>query len=96
MRVRKREAVERDASYKRCPHLMHSCSVLDFVGCASVPDVWLVGYGLDDQQEKRGWVHLFACPKCAGVPKTEDDEVLFSDVEALAAERKRLLAQLTS
>jgi len=28
-----------------------------------VPDVWLVGYGLDDRQEKRGWSHLFGVPK---------------------------------
>lgn len=25
--------------------------------------VWLVGYGLDDAGEKRGWKHLFGCPK---------------------------------
>jgi len=40
-----------------------------------VPNVWLVGFGLDDQQEKRGWTHLFACPKMGNAPLTPDDEI---------------------
>jgi hypoxanthine phosphoribosyltransferase len=32
-------------------------SKLDIYGCV-VPDVWLIGYGLDDCQEKRGWRHI--------------------------------------
>ena len=40
-----------------------------------VPDVWLVGYGLDDRQEKRNWNYLFACPKTHGVPKNEHDKI---------------------
>lgn len=44
----------------------------------SVPDVWLVGYGLDDKQEKRGWKCLFACPKSADAEKSPDDQI-FTD-----------------
>ena len=97
-------------------------NVLDFVGCSNVPDIWLVGYGLDDQQgnkrtktkafrifhlahrfhmsalmsivtEKRGWPHLYACPKCAGVQKTDGDG-LFDDPASLVEERKKLLQEL--
>jgi hypoxanthine phosphoribosyltransferase len=60
----------------------------DFFGVA-VPDVWLVGYGLDDVQEKRGWTHLFACPKADGIPKTDDDE-LFTNKDFYDSIRKRL------
>jgi len=40
-----------------------------------VPDVWLVGYGLDDQSEKRNWIHLYGCPKVDGIKETEDDSI---------------------
>jgi len=30
----------------------------DIIGLADMPDVWLVGYGLDDDSTKRGWPHL--------------------------------------
>lgn len=46
----------------------------------SVPDVWLVGYGLNDRQEKRNWTHLYACPKSGEVSKSEDDRI-FEDEE---------------
>ena len=49
---------------------------LDLYGCF-VPNVWLVGYGLDDQQEKRGWTQLWAAPKSEGIEKTEDDIKVF-------------------
>jgi len=55
----------------------------------TVPDVWLVGYGLDDKQEKRGWPYLVACPKEDGVPKTNDDAIFTNDV-AYAEMRKNL------
>lgn len=42
-----------------------------------VPNVWLVGWGLDDRQEKRGWPHLFAVPKTSGADKTVADHVIF-------------------
>lgn len=45
-----------------------------------VPNVWLVGYGLDDMQEKRNWPHLFAVPKSIDIPLTIDDN-LFEDVD---------------
>jgi hypoxanthine-guanine phosphoribosyltransferase len=47
----------------------------------TVPNIWLVGYGLDDKQEKRNWTSLYGCPKSDGVPKSEDD-VIFGDEEA--------------
>jgi hypoxanthine phosphoribosyltransferase len=50
----------------------------DFYGVA-VPDVWLVGYGLDDAQEKRGWTYLFACPKAEGIAKTPDDKLFIEN-----------------
>lgn len=43
-----------------------------------VPDVWLVGYGLDDKQEKRGWTHLYAVPKSDPILKTADDDIVFN------------------
>lgn len=43
-----------------------------------VPDVWLVGYGLDDCQEKRNWPFLVACPKDPSIPASLDDK-LFTD-----------------
>ena len=43
-----------------------------------VPNVWLVGYGLDDKQKKRNWEFLCGCPKTEGIPETEDDQI-FAD-----------------
>jgi hypoxanthine phosphoribosyltransferase len=50
---------------------------LDFGG-VKVPNVWLVGYGLDDARTKRGWPHLYAVVKVAGVPPSEDDAIYFA------------------
>jgi hypoxanthine phosphoribosyltransferase len=58
-----------------------------------VPDIWLVGYGLDDQQEKRGWTYLYACPKCDSVQKTLDDEIFVND-EAYGLMRITMIKQL--
>lgn len=44
-----------------------------------VPDVWLVGYGLDFQQHYRGWTNLYACPKNKGVELSPDDELFTND-----------------
>ncbi len=44
-----------------------------------LPDVWVVGYGLDVCQEKRGWTYLYACPKMEGVPKSKDDQMFEDD-----------------
>ena len=50
----------------------------DLFGIA-VPDVWLVGYGLDDCQEKRNWTNLYACPKSSGIPENTDDIIFKSN-----------------
>jgi len=65
----------------------------DLVGLPQLPALWLVGYGLDDQGEKRGWPHLFACPKADGVPRVAEDAI-FEDDTAYAALRRALVAQL--
>jgi hypoxanthine phosphoribosyltransferase len=44
-----------------------------------VPDVWLVGYGLDFKQHCRGWTNLYACPKDEGVKLSPDDELFAND-----------------
>ena len=31
----------------------------DFIGCNFIPKSWLIGFGLDDNNEKRGWIHLY-------------------------------------
>lgn len=69
----------------------------DIVGISELPNVWLVGYGLDVGGEKRGWSHLFACPKIPGVPASADD-VIFEDgpvaQEAYARMRAKICAHL--
>jgi hypoxanthine phosphoribosyltransferase len=52
----------------------------DLVGFRNLPDLWYVGYGLDDQQEKRNWPHLYAIPKLPGIPKGTDD-IIFESTE---------------
>lgn len=39
------------------------CPEADVTGIPNLPDLWLVGYGLDDRGTKRGWTDLFAVPK---------------------------------
>ena len=67
-------------------------TALDFVGLY-LPNVWVVGYGLDDNGEKRGWKYLFAEPKADGVEKSQDD-VLFDNDRALTVARSNILQQL--
>lgn len=51
----------------------------DLYGIA-LPDVWVVGYGLDDAQEKRGWEYLYGVPKAIeSIPKTKDDAMFDSE-----------------
>lgn len=64
----------------------------DLYGIA-VPDVWLVGYGLDDRQEKRGLTTLMACPKEGGVPLTDDDKI-FTDDKAYYEMRELMTERL--
>jgi hypoxanthine phosphoribosyltransferase len=68
----------------------------DIVGFSNMPNVWYVGYGLDDNGEKRGWPHLFAVPKAADVPRTADDDLfekptLFGHWQATLARQTELV-----
>merc|ERR1719420_2328201 len=47
----------------------------DITGIPNLPDLWLVGYGLDDRGTKRGWTDLFAVPKVKIVGTIEQEEV---------------------
>merc|ERR1719188_306422 len=47
----------------------------DITGIRDLPDLWLVGYGLDDRGTKRGWTELFAMPKVKIVDAIEQKEV---------------------
>lgn len=47
-----------------------------------VPDVWLVGYGLDDMGTKRGLRSLYGIPRTEG-QKTREDAMFDSDKEYL-------------
>lgn len=58
-----------------------------------VPNVWLVGYGLDDKQKCRNWKSLWACPKCEGVDNSTDDAI-FEDDAYYQIVRNEILAQL--
>merc|ERR1711974_596874 len=47
----------------------------DITGIPNLPDLWLVGYGLDDRGTKRGWPDLFAIPKVKIVETIDKGEV---------------------
>lgn len=47
----------------------------DITGIPNLPDLWLVGYGLDDRRTKRGWTEVFAIPKVKLVGTIEEEEV---------------------
>eukprot|EP00761_Pharyngomonas_kirbyi_P000904 gb/GECH01000905.1/.p1 GENE.gb/GECH01000905.1/~~gb/GECH01000905.1/.p1 ORF type:complete len:253 (+),score=68.26 gb/GECH01000905.1/:1-759(+) len=70
----------------------------DIVGLDSLPNLWMVGYGLDRNQELRGWPLLYATPKLPGVP-TEPDDKIFEESEEAEKEyiklRKRVIACLS-
>lgn len=59
----------------------------------NVPDIWLVGYGLDDRQEKRGWTYLFGCPKSVNIKESEDD-IIFKNEVKYKEMRSRLLESI--
>ena len=61
----------------------------NFVGIGNLPNVWFVGYGLDDNGEKRNWPHLFAVPKLPGVPHALDDAI-FEDADFYRRVRREL------
>lgn len=54
-----------------------------------IPNVWVVGYGLDDKQEKRNLTSLYACPKTGNVSESEDD-IIFKDERAYQLVLSRL------
>lgn len=47
----------------------------DITGIPKLPDLWLIGYGLDDRGTKRGWTELFAVPKVKIVSTIDEGEV---------------------
>lgn len=47
----------------------------DITGIPGLPDLWLVGYGLDDRGTKRGWTELFAVPKVKIVSTIRKEDV---------------------
>jgi len=47
----------------------------DITGIPNLPDLWVVGYGLDDRGTKRGWTELFAVPKVKIVGSIEEAEI---------------------
>jgi hypoxanthine phosphoribosyltransferase len=62
-----------------------------------VPDVWLVGYGLDHIQKFRELTDLYACPKDDHLSKTEDDlNILNSFNHKNKADSNKLLLYLTN
>ena len=50
-----------------------------------IPDVWVVGYGLDDQQKKRNLRDLWAIPKADPEMMTDGDRQVFGTQEAYEA-----------
>jgi hypoxanthine phosphoribosyltransferase len=65
----------------------------DYAGIDDLPDLWFVGYGLDDSGLQRNLVELFAVPKIAGVTPTDDD-VIFDDGEQGKARLDAIHAQI--
>lgn len=51
-----------------------------YCGIDNLPDVWYVGYGLDDLGTKRELTTLYAVPKAEGLSQTPDDR-LFENEE---------------
>ena len=50
--------------------------VPDVTAFPAIPDVWLVGYGLDHHGRCRGWPHLYGVMKQAGQAATSADAML--------------------
>lgn len=65
----------------------------DIIGYVDLPSVWLVGYGLDDNSEKRGWTWLYGIPKEQGMKLTPDDEI-FNDPSYYSKIRQEILLSL--
>ena len=54
-----------------------------------IPNVWVVGFGLDHMQLLRGWTNLYACPKNDGVALSIDDNI-FTDEKYYHTLRKKI------
>lgn len=67
--------------------------VPNFVGMPRLPALWLVGYGLDHDGEKRGWPHLFATPKADDIDRVPEDAI-FDSEEAYTLLSTKLSAEL--
>lgn len=50
---------------------------IDYIGFTNLPNVWLVGYGIDDFQHKRNFPHLYAISKPSHIQPTLDDTKIF-------------------
>lgn len=72
---RKREDIVTCCIFTKMKPKPHKTTYPDICGLIQLPDVWLVGYGLDYKGEKRGWPHLYACPKMQGICKSPDDAI---------------------
>lgn len=58
-----------------------------------MPSVWLCGYGLDDNQNKRNWSCVYACPKAPGIELSEADK-MFLDNDAYVKARVNIIDQV--
>lgn len=64
----------------------------DYYGL-NTPDVWLVGYGLDDCEKNRNLIDLYAVPKHPDIEKNEDDKI-FVDQQKYEMMLAKLAAEL--
>ena len=65
----------------------------DYYGVIT-PNVWLVGYGLDDNEKCRNYRDLWAVPKVKGIEETKDDK-MFSDKNIYKLCKDKMINQLT-
>ena len=69
----------------------------NLIDLPDLPNLWLVGYGLDDDGTKRGWTELFAKPKAPGIPLVAEDAIFKDGAEgesAYKAVRADILARV--
>ena len=66
------------------------CPPVDIYGI-TIGNLWSVGCGLDDRQEKRNWEYLYACPK--DLPEEDKDpaDEIFTNDEFYGKERSKLI-----
>lgn len=61
----------------------------NYCGIDNMPDVWFVGYGLDDQGTKREYLNLWGVPKAKGIDHSPDD-VIFESLEQYQKLQKQI------